>query len=545
MKKRLIPIVIFFSSILVGCSGKNSDDTLKDTYDENWEPGENAIEGASEVEFKNPQGDFSSPISKLRKTQDNQALPTKGEANILVVPVHFYEEQETSSYCFDDEDLENIKESYFKKDLLDEENAPSVREYYAKESNGELDLNGVVTPIITLPESYITYIYRAIYQSSYDQIKYEVMSYIYDYLFNETKTYYLQDFDSDDDGKVDNIVICYSIPSLEDDTYFYTSSTYINSFFTSKTYLHEDFSSFEDSSVLVNSFTFTSGRYIQSYLVSEDGTSATPATSDSHEFIQNVGRAMGLEYYSDLTGNSDETYRSPLGNSDVMEIAIGEQNPFSLYLLGYEEPRKVLASNINDEVTYEISYSNPTILLANKDSGVFGEYLLINFYDANSEINKFDNTAPYYLGYVGLQKTGVRVYKVDARVAKKYNGYFYLYDDEPEFLSSETCDSEYDFAFTNSYVNDHEEEGITYNFPLVELLKKDETNRHMLDSNNPYKETDLYFEGDVFGDEDSISKFYYDFSFDGNGLKQDKLNVSFEVTSLDADKATIKLWRHN
>jgi len=536
IKKTFVPILLLSPFLLMACSGQETSDG----YDENWAPGEKALADATPVSVKNPTGDFSSPINKLRKSQGNQALPSKGEANILVVPICFSGDITSTTYAYSTSDLKQLETSYFALDLLNSEDAPSVREYYAISSNNELNLTGVVTPVVTLPESYVNYLYSAIYSTSYAQAKYDIMSYVYDYLFVQTETYYLKDFDSDDDGRIDNIVLAYSYPSLEDDTYFSTDSTYVNQFFSSDTFLHEDFSSFEDESIPVNSFTFTSGRYTSSYLIDASG-GASKAQHDSHEYIKNIGRAIGLEEYSDNTGNSSGVYRSPLGETDVMEIAIGEQNPFSLYLMGYQEPTKVLSGSLDENGTsLSLSASSPTILLANEDDGAFGEYLLINFYDPSSAINKFDAEGPYYLGHAALGEHGIKVYKVDSRLAKKYDGYYHLYDAAPSFLEGDV----YDFAFTNNYVNDHAEEGITYNFPLVELLKKDETNRHMLDSNNPYAATDMFYQGDVFGDEDSVSRFYYDFSFDGRGLSQNRLGASFEVTSLSKDGATIRLWRH-
>lgn len=527
----MLPLTLF---LLAGCTGGGD----ADDYDENWTPGANALSGATPVSVKNPAGDHSSPINKLRRSQGNQALPSKGEANLLVVPISFEGDVTSTTYAYDTNDLKALETSYFAFDEESDE-APSVREYYSISSNGEFDLTGVVTPVVTLPESYVTYLYEAVYSTSYAQVKYGIMAYVYEYLFEETETYYLKDFDSDDDGKVDNIVLAYSYPSLESDTYFSSSSDYVTSFFSSDTFLYEDFSSFEDDSVKVDSFTFTSGLYTSSYLIGT--TSYENAEHDSHEYIKNVGLAMGLEEYTDNTGNDDGTYRSPLGETDVMEIAIGEQNPFSQYLLGYQEPTKIISSSLTEKTSYTLDASSPSILLANDDNGVFGEYLLVDFYDPKSTINKFDSSSPYYLGHAASSKAGIRVYKVDARLAKKYGAYYYLYDDEPAFDSED----EYDFAFTNNYVNDHSEEGITYTFPLVELLKEDETNRHMLDSNNPYSETDMFYEGDVFGDENSVSGFYYDFSFDGKGLKQDRLGVSFEVTSLSESGATLSFWRHD
>lgn len=542
MKKKYLGLVILLSFLISGCNNNTPSETNKDDYDSSWEPGENALKDAEKVSKKNPEGNFDSPINKLRITQNNNALPSKGEANILVVPIAFKDDE---TYVYSDTDLESLRKAYFNKDLNNLTSYPSVREYYALSSDNLLDLTGVVTPIITLPMNYFTYVYRAYNLGDYLSVKCEILTYVYDYLFNETETYYLKDFDSDNDNKIDNIVLTYAYPSLESDTGYSSSYEYMTSFFNSDTYLYTDINSYLDDDTYINSFTFTSKMYLNSLYVNEDLSSYTEGSNDSHEYIKLVAKAIGLPSYLDNTGNSSGTYRSPLGNTDMLEIGIGEMNPFSLYLLGYKDFTKIVSTNINNETILNLDNENNTILITNNDKGIFSEYLLVTLYNSESTINKFDNTAPYYLGYMGINTPGIRVYKIDARLVKKVNNSYYLYTDINNFLNDENDTNYYDFAFTNNYINNYYNYGITYEFPLIELLKKDETNRHMLDLNNPYSSLDQFGEGDIFGDINSISKYYYNFSFDGSGLKKDKLNLSFEVTSLTNEKASIKLWRND
>jgi len=240
--QRIIKYIFLFSSLLISSCGDHNENTTKtDDYDLNWTEGENALKRAMKVKIKNPQGDFSSYINKLRKSQDNAALPSKGEANILVVPIEFKDSD--NDYKFIEDDIEAIKKSYFEDSLIDIGLAPSVKEYYSISSNNSLNLDGVVTPVISLEEDYITYLYKAI-NSSFNEVKVEILSYVYNYLFNETKTYYLKDFDSDDDNKIDNIVLLYNYPSLESDTYFSSSKTYMSSLFNSTTFLNDEISEY-------------------------------------------------------------------------------------------------------------------------------------------------------------------------------------------------------------------------------------------------------------------------------------------------------------
>jgi len=513
---------------LVSCN-PSSDPSSSDTYDSSWTPGQKALEGANQPSLKNPQGDYSSPISKLRKSENKVGLPTKGEANVLIVPIQF---KDNDSFAFTSKELENLDKAYFETDLLRRDRS-SVNEFYTIMSSEAMNLQGVVSPVITLEDTYVNYIYEAI-NTSYTQVKYEILSYVYDYLFNQTQTYYLQDFDSNDDGKVDNIVLAYDFPSLKSDTGYSVSSTYLTSFFNSDTFFEADVEDYQDENTLVNSFTFTSGKYIKSIYVSSSGNYSY-ASKDAHEYCKQIGRAMGLDDLSDTTGNDDSTYRAPLGYTDIMDAAIGEHNPFSLYLLGYIQPQKIISSEVTSSQTITLDETNHTVLLASKDSGIFGEYLLVQFYDASNKINKNDSKGPYYLGYSTVETSGVRVYKIDSRLAKKIDSNYYLYEDEVDLEDGNV----YDFAFTNNYVNDK----VGNNFPLVEILKKDESNRHMISSSFLYSSLDIYQEGDVFGSSSTASQFYYNFTFDGNGYNGDRLGLSFTVNSVSDEAASITIER--
>lgn len=532
-------------------TSSSSSSTL--SYDENWTPGDEALLDATQPTIKNPSGDYSAPINKLRASNQKEGLPSKGQANILVAPIQFKDDDLSSmasEIVYKDPDLYNLNQAYFGQD----NSYPSVSEYYDYMSNSSLKLSGVITPIVTLEEDYSYYLNIIGNATDTKESLYtQILNYVYNYLFVETKTYYDQDFDSNDDGKVDGIVLAYDWPSFKSDTGYQMQSSsdqaIVEEFFNSDTYFYKDIKEYNEL-LQVNSFTFTSGKYISSYYL-DSSDNATYGTNDSHEFIKQVGRMMGLEDYSDRVGktiNGSTVYRAPLGNLDMMEVGVGELNPFDLYQLGYIEPQKVFTNNFSTTQTIELTEENNTLLLGYKDTGIYGEYLLIQLYDGTTDINSKDSSSPYYLNYSAVSDIGIKVYKVDSRLVRGINE-FELFEDEVDY-SKTGLDAKgnqvkysYDYAFTNDYDNKYAEQGIVFEFPILELLKKDESNRHAVNKLFSYTSSDLFKEGDVFGDSSSSTGFYRSFKFDGDGYSRDTLGVSFKVTSLSSSNATITIER--
>jgi len=559
MKRKVIfglSIILLSNMILTSCdktsSNQTSDITSSGlTYDSSWEPGGESLTDAVQPEVKNPSGEYSAPISKLRASQEKIGLPNKGQANILVVPIQFKGDDASvmaSEIVYTSAELANLDIAYFGTS----NEYPSVSEYYSLASNNQLKLSGVVSPLVELEYDYSYYLGLVGNGTTTPfELYVDILDYVYEYLFVTTETYYDQDFDSNDDGKVDGIVLAYDWPSFKSDTGYSmddsSSQTIVEQFFNSETYFYHDIKEYEKD-LKVNSFTFTSGKYISSGFV--NGSSYTYSTQDSHEFIKQVGRMLGLEDYSDSVGktiDSSSVTRAPLGSTDMMEVGVGELNPFSLSLLGYLTPQKLFASSVTSDVSVTLNSENDTLLLGLTDKGIFSEYLLIQYYDADSRINELDHTSPYYLGYSSISESGVRVYKVDARLVRGLDDYE-LYESEPDYdalgtdRKGEQRKYSYDFAFTNDYENHYSSYGISFEFPLIQLLKKDETNRHAVDSTFNYTSADLYKEGDSFGGE-TDTNFYRNFKFDGDGYTRDSLGLSFKVSSLNDDGAVLNIGR--
>ena len=518
-------------------------------YDENWQPGENAIEGATQPRKKNPIG-VESQLNKMRRTQQKSGIPSLGEANMLVVPLTFVGDKEIEKtvpgldLTFSKNDIVSIEDAFFYNDESTVDYMPSVSNYYWISSNNKLTLEGVVTPVIEYELDFISVLERTT-NTSKSQVYSEIIDFIYNYLFVETKTYYVGDFDADKDGRIDAISVIVNYPYAE----LFGSGTAATQYLLDFVGLDNvGFTSdlINPETTLVNSYSFIS-----------DAFRTFNSTNDySNAFIKNTGRMLGLDDYQDKTGNPLTGYfRSVTGYTDMMEGLVGDHNAFSKYQLGWIEPKLISANSIPQEgleITIEdLTSSGDALLLYTGEHNMFGEYLLIDMYYHKSLLNEVNVAEQGLYGTNSFTNRGVRVTKVDSRLVRGYEGHYVEFDGKTDFNdyvrlpNGELVQYTYDYAYTCSSVNKYYEYGITANYPLVSFLKKDGTNRHLTDSSTNFLHSDLWKEGDVFMSESSIDGFYKNFRFNGNGVNGPLLNINFQVNEFINGKAKLTLWREN
>ena len=484
-----------------------------------WTPGEDFLEDADQPSVQNPQG-RQSPLNILRKTQGQTGFPTLGEANILVVPVTLSDADQYTlgqyPMSFSSSLLSEIEESFFGEGG----EIPSVKEFYDESSGGKLSLDGVVTPLYTM-EATVEETLSDIAAKGISPFLKQLTKEVYDYFFvDSTRTYDPQDFDSDDDGKVDGIFLVTPFLAMG----FGSSAD------AAMDALRGDYTISEGAlSSPINSVSYVSG--YDTFLTSALGTSSAP---DSHLYITSLGSMMGLESYLDTVGDSTTgKLRTPLGLLDRMDGYIGDHNPFSKYQMGWIEPEFVTAADIPEEgLTKTITKDHPLALSAKK-TGLYGEYLLVDFY-APTGLDAFDSEKPYVYQRHNFLSEGIRLYEVNSTlVYGDEDGYF------PTFEMPETTSGRiYSYRHSNSSVNPLSEYGIIDKEPLLSLLSEEGRNRHILDSNVTLSDEDLFREGDVFGLKEGYD-FYKDFAFDSGT----KLGMTFEVTSVTSESCTILIRR--
>ncbi len=495
-------------------SGSSADTSETGTSSSTSSSTGTPIEGAEQPSVSDPQGERSA-LNELRATSDTNGLPSLGQANILVVPVNFNDDNE--SFILSDTEADDLDSAYFGE-------SGSVASYYSTSSYGNLSLDGVTSPVVTLPETIDTYGFKA-YYNGIDAVIAEITQYIYNYLFVETGTYAIAHFDADDDRMCDNNSLSYSWPGSHSVSNS-TLATILEYLIVDETAFHADFS----SDVLVNSASWSSARV----------SSAEGSQDRLARYVYTVGRSLGLDDYSDSTvSDISGIARAPLGHIDAMDGFGGDHNPFSKYQLGWVEPTVVTPANVGNGQTITINASvssDDVILLSYEDQNEFGEYLLIDLYSPTS-LNEYSANNTNTEGRYNFSEAGIRVYKVDSRLAYLHNDWYYNLYEEPDF----TSDDVYSYAYSNDSVNPLYDYGIPADYALVELLDSSGSNRHMTDEDVELSNESLFHAGDTFGGESIVSGFYEDFCFDGAAYNGEALGLTFTIDSLSSTQATITI----
>ena len=438
-------------------------------------------------------------IMKIEQSQGHAVLPALGTVKTIIVPLNF-----SNVEAFDIMSTQTIE-----RQMSGEGTSPyNVEQYFETASAGQFHLDTFVSKPITLEEDSTT-IFTALgtdFTTGLSDLLDEVAD-----AFVDSNQLDEAEYDADGDGKIDNLILLHGYPEW-------------NGYWT---YGDDDLDSMA-ASLFVNTIGESDKTAIGAWISGSTQTQAAQESTYQNRIIRTITSMMGVPEYKDTTGDINGYTRAPLGYSDVSEGTSADLNPFTKYLLGWVEPKAIYTDKLTGETTVSLTLDgdDSTLLLAPSETGLFGEYLLI------------DVVAPSGLDKAGsFTKPGIRIYQVDSRLISGGEEGLYI-DNNPDLDDGKV----YDFAFTNSGRNMYSTYGVPGNFPLCELLDSTGANRHMA---NALQLTDnnLFHQGDVFGGPSEFSEFYEDFAFHGNGFNGAKLGLSVEVSELSATGATLKIAR--
>ena len=322
------------------------------------------------------------------KVCDNiKLLPSKGESNILVVPVAF------ADYSAENEEsISEIDSAFFGAKTDDSNPYESVASYYYRSSFGQMELKGTVLDWYTADQN------RDYYDTATKRE--ELLSNIISY-YDEQINY--SDYDTRDDGYIDGIYL-----------YIAGEGEGWGSPFSS-------FTAGTDSSLAESN---NEGLKVGQY--------AWLDSIETRTIIYQTGLMLGLEeYYSYAIDEVD--YDSNDGNSvyvqqvkltswypqkimhsdDMMNNMNEDHNAYSKMLLGWIEP-VVITSNVTDQelssLQTESLGSKPKCLLVPANGDVAESSFFIVEYDTKEGNNILSGTS----GTGDSKVQAVRVFKVDA-----------------------------------------------------------------------------------------------------------------------------------
>ena len=329
--------------------------------------------------------------------------PTTGSPKVLVIPVEFKDVTAASK---------GYSTSVLEKAFNDREDDAyySVYEYYNISSYGKLELDIEVLDDWFMPEYDSSYYYNA----TYDYFGSEVA--IGDQLIMDEALAYLagvmdlSEFDSDNNGIIDAIVLINTLDVGEDN--FYWAYRYWN------IYTDDDDYYYEYDGVSANDYLWASYQFLYESF-DADGNVVYNDTSamSTYTYIHEFGHVLGLDDYYDAA-----YVGAPLDGCDIMDGMMGDHNAYSKFNLGWITSSRLVTTDTSVTLTLkDFSKDGDTIIIANnwnEKLGAYQEYYVLMYY-TNNGLNAGDEN-----GY--FARDGVVVYHVNASLYKEdYSGDIY------------------------------------------------------------------------------------------------------------------------
>jgi len=450
-------------------------------------------------------------------------LPSTGEQNILVIPVEL---SDYTSVCTD-KTRQDIYGTFFGNTA--DTGWESLASFYAKSSYGQLTINGTVSGWYDCGYSTSSLAKLTSSDQNYDPT-WTILEGAVNW-YEKTYNTNCSEFDNDSDGLIDGVWLVYSAPhysavnGLDSDLFW--------------AYTFSDYS--------VESVTSTRVGYDYcwaSYDFMYEGYGSS--SLDAHTYIHETGHLLGLDdYYASSTIKGTTNY-APMAGVDMMDYNIIDHDAFTKFALGWIHPFVVTGAT---EITLKPSAtSGEAILLPTSDGwngSAFDEYMLLEYYTPEVN-NKSDSESAYANGTRGFTVNGIRIYHVDARMARitaSGGKHSYSYTDQLVELSSNE-------GTVVSHSNGNARNSIDVNDRLIQEMdctekRNFDTEKNLL-KNTEYvaDNTTLFGEGSSFSVADyrnSFPNYWYNKSLTMNNGTAFNYSVSISSLTSSGVKVTISV----
>ena len=330
----------------------------------------------------------------------NLSLPSSGNVNVLVIPCEI-PDFPFSDYSYGKNYLSAINKVFNGAGPNETNYYESVASYYRKSSLGKLNFIFDIADVYSSPYSSAELLSFGEVGGSFTLGTDALKSFI-----SKNGSMSTQKYDYDKDGYIDGIWFIYSAPDYSKHSYGINGSLY----WAYCTDIPADNPNL--SCPFLNSYGWASMSFIDSL--------GDPEKVDSHTIIHETGHLLGLpDYYSyDI---ESAVASGSQGGLAMMDLNIGDHDPFSKMALGWNKPF-VVEEDCEITIKSNGSYGDSIILADNWNGTAFDEYVLFDFVTPDGlntldSRERYENNRPLF-----YSKAGVRAYHVDARLGEfKYN----------------------------------------------------------------------------------------------------------------------------
>ena len=371
--------------------------------------------------------------------------PSTGTTKVLVIPVDFVDVTASSKGY----DVDNIDFVFSSKNSTDD--VVSVYEYFYASSYGKLTLDFTVLDNWFRPKNNSSYYANSTDSEGYmngDQL-------IIDEALQHLSTIMdLSDFDSDDNGIIDAVVIVHTL-DIDENSDFYWAYRYWNYHVDSEGYYYEY------DGVSANDYLWASYQFLhESY--DEDGNTHYDDTSviNSYTFIHEFSHVLGADdYYDTAYVNQDGL----LAGMDMMDSMFGDHNPYTKFNYGWITTSRLVTTNSSVTLTLkEFGTTGDTIIIANNwddNLGAYQEYYVLMYY-TNNGLNAGDD-----MGY--FSRDGIVVYHVNASLYRE------VYDGETFYdVYNNNTDASFEGGTVNNLIEYVKTAGDTYTYIAGDTMSK-------------------------------------------------------------------------
>jgi len=455
--------------------------------------------------------------------------PSKGNVNIVVIPVWFTDSSSYISASSKSKVREDIQKTYFGSNS--DTGWRSVKSYYEEESHGALSFNGVVSDWYACNERSTVYASASSTAKTVNLVKNAT-----NWFFSNNPSISRRDYDQDSDGYLDGIMLIYGAPD-------YKTAGNSNTNLWAYCFWVQDPSQESTFAPGANAFFWASYDFMYgtNKVYNRTGVINGPAGGDTryceldaHTYIHEMGHMFGLTDYYDYS----QQYK-PAGSFSMQDLNVGGHDPFSSFALGWGKayvPTESMTIKLRPFAT-----SGEMILLSpsyNSYGSPFDEYILLEYYTPTG-LNEFDTTNAYAKYFPkGSQEIGIRLWHVDARL------FYYLHGNSGSFsftTNPNISSHHVDVAMTNTYESNDEATNkyLTrlgssyYEYNLLQLIHNDTNITYR--PNKDFSTNSLFRMGSSF----DMNKYKKQFFRTGKFNKNTDLGFTFTVDDTIADYATI------